>query len=310
MNVLLTGATGFIGSHLTRLLVDRGEEVSVIVKPSSSRWRIADVEKRVHVIESDIGDRARVTAAIRDNSPDVCIHLAWHGWSGPSLTAEENLSSLAASAELLRTLADVGCRRFVGVGTCFEYKNTGDVLSENVLADPADLYGVCKYSVSAIAEALSRITTMEAAWARVFLVYGPYDDRRRLVPSLALSLIRGEVARTTLGEQLRDVLHVSDAASAIWAVAQSRQTGPINVASGVPVSVAEIAREIGAIVGRPELLELGALPYRASEPLMLVADTRLLNQQVGWSPRHTLKTGLTDTIDWWRAQVLRESVKM
>jgi nucleoside-diphosphate-sugar epimerase len=300
MTVLLTGATGFIGSHLVRLLVAQGQDVVAIIKPSSSRWRIADVDHAIRVVECDLNDRDAIKRAFPGDGPDVCIHLAWHGWSGPSLTAEENLTSLAASAELLRTLGDIGCRRFVGVGTCFEYEATDSTLSETVPARPADLYGVCKYSVSAIAQALSRVTKMQAAWARVFLVYGPADDRRRLVPSLALSLLRGEVANMTRGEQVRDVLHVEDAASAIWAVATSAHVGPINVASGVPVTVAEIARAIGAIVGRPELLALGALPYRASEPKMLVADTRLLNQQVGWRPHHTLTTGLTDTVNWWR----------
>jgi nucleoside-diphosphate-sugar epimerase len=306
MTVLLTGATGFIGSHLARLLVARGQDVVAVIKPSSSRWRIADVEHAVRVVECDLQNREAIVRAFPDGGPDVCIHLAWHGWSGPSLTAEENLSSVAASAELLRALVDIGCQRFVGVGTCFEYEAIDGILSETAPARPADLYGVCKHSVAAIAQALSHVSRMQAAWARVFLVYGPFDDRRRLVPSLTLSLLRGEVARMTRGEQIRDVLHVEDAASAIWAVATSAHVGPINIASGVPVTVAEIAGAIGAIVGRPELLALGALPYRPSEPKMLVADPRLLNEQVGWLPRHTLTTGLTDAVNWWRSQVARE----
>ena len=303
MKVLLTGATGFIGSHLARRLVASGVEVTAIVRPSTSRWRIADIVDAMDVIECDLGDRAALEPRLRRAVPDVCIHLAWDGWSGPSLAAEENLSSLASSLELLRTLTHVGCPRFVGVGTCFEYAPSPSAMSETSPLGPQDLYGVCKHSLSMAAAALSPVARMSVAWARVFLVYGPFDDERRLVPSLALSLIRGEPARMTLGEQMRDVLHVEDAASAIWTIAQSTQTGPVNVASGDRVRVVDVARAIAAIVGRPDLLHIGALPYRASEPPVLVADTTLLRHTIGWSPSHDLTSGLTQAVAWWRAQV-------
>ena len=301
MKVLLTGASGFIGSHLARLLIADGQSVTAVLKPSSSRWRIADLPASLRVLECDVRDRAYLTDRLAQAPPDVCIHLAWHGWSGPSLTAEDNLSSLSASLELLRASADAGCPRFVGVGTCFEYDTTAGTLSESTPARPTDLYGVCKHALWTAAQALSPVAKMEVAWARVFLVYGPFDDERRLVPSLTRSLIHGEAARTTPGEQIRDILHVEDAASAIWAIARSRHTGEVNVASGVPVKVADIARCIGDIVGRPDLLQIGALPYRASDPPVLVADTTVLRQTIGWTPRYDLTAGLSETVAWWRA---------
>src|SRR5439155_9791071 len=98
---------------------------------------------------------------------------------------------------------------------------------------PSDLYGVCKHSLSIVAQALMPVARMSVAWARVFLVYGPFDDERRLVPSVVQSLIRNAPAKMTVGEQVRDVVHVEDAASAIWAIARSGYTGPVNVASGL-----------------------------------------------------------------------------
>jgi nucleoside-diphosphate-sugar epimerase len=306
MKVLLTGATGFIGSHLARLLVASGVQVTAVIKPSTQVSRIDDLIGAIKIIPCDVGDRAYLEPRLRQDVPDVCIHLAWHGWSGPSLTAHDNLVSMAAGLELLRTLVEVRCPRFVGVGTCFEYDPVPAATSETSPVKPQDLYGVCKHELSVVAQALKPITNMSVAWARVFLVYGPSDDERRLVPSLVRSLIRGEPAKMTLGEQVRDVVHVEDAASAIWAIARSDHIGPVNVASGVPVRVVDIAQEIAGIVGRSELLQVGALPYRALEPPVLVADTTLLREKIGWSPRFDLRTGLTQTVEWWRASETKD----
>lgn len=301
MKVLLTGATGFIGSQVARRLVAEGQEVTAIIKPSTSRWRLEGLADYLRVIDGDLGDRALVAQRLRDDVPDVCLHLAWHGWSGPSTTAEENLSSLASSLELLRALADVGCRRFVGIGTCFEYDPASPLMSESSPLKPTDLYGACKHALSVAAAALAPVAGMSVAWARVFLVYGPGDDERRLVPSLVRSLLRGEEARMTPGEQVRDVIHVEDAASALWAIARSTHEGPVNVASGVPVRVVDIARTIAQLVGRPDLLRVGALPYRAFEPPVFVAETSQLRDGIGWAPKYDLASGLAQAIDWWRA---------
>lgn len=304
----MTGAAGFIGSHLVRLLTADGHDVTAIIGPTTDTRRITDILGRLRRIECDLGDRGRLERALAGDVPDVCIHLAWRGWSGPSLTAEENLSSLAASLEFLRAVSQLGCPRFVGVGTCFEYDITSGALSETTPLRPRDLYGVCKQALSAAAAEVSRITKTVVAWTRVFLVYGPYDDHRRLVPSVTLSLLRGQPARTTPGDQLRDFLHVEDAASAIWAVARSAHAGPINVASGRPVKVCDLVRQVAAMVGRSELVEIGALPYRVGEPESLVADTSLLAGRLGWRPRYDLTEGLADTIEWWRRREARRGV--
>lgn len=302
MRILLTGATGFIGSHLARLLTTTGHEVSVVIRPLADRWRIAEALPALRVIQHDLSEHAALRAELTAWPPDLCIHPAWRGWSGPSLTAEDNIWSLSVSLEFLRILFHVGCRRFVGVGTCFEYDTDVGTLAEDTPTRPRDLYGFCKHSLHVAAQHLARLGRMEVAWARVFHVFGPYDDARRLVPSIALSLLRDLPARVTPGEQVRDFLHVEDAASAIWAVARSGHCGAVNVASGTPTTVAEIAKEIGNVVGRPDLVRLGALPYRPDEPRRLIAVTRILRETIRWSPRHTLQSGLHDTVGWWKTR--------
>jgi nucleoside-diphosphate-sugar epimerase len=299
--VLLTGAAGFIGSHLARLLVGEGHDVTAIARAETDRWRIADLESRIKVIEGDLSDLRSMLDCIRARRPDVLIHMAWKGWSGKA-EADANLSSLGVSLELLRRMPDLGCRRFVAAGTCFEYDLTARALAETTPLRPHDLYGGCKKSLYEVAQEFSALTGVSVVTPRIFYSYGPYEDQRRLVPSIVQALLRGEVAKATAGEQVRDYLHVADIASAIWLVAQSDATGAVNVASGEPVTIAQIVTRISELLGKPHLLQLGALKYRDGEPMYIVGDPQRL-RSLGWSPAYTLERGLIETIEWWQARV-------
>jgi nucleoside-diphosphate-sugar epimerase len=301
MNVLVTGATGFIGSHLARLALAEGHAVTAILGPDSDRWRILDIEDRLAFIACDLADLRPIEAHLARERPDLCLHLAWRGWSGSLATVEENIASLSVGLGFMRSVAQFGCPRFVAAGTCFEYDTTFPLLSESTPTQPHDLYGTCKRALFQIAEQFSRLTKMEIVWPRIFYSYGPYEDRRRLVPSIVLALLRGDPAPTTAGEQIRDYLHVEDVASAIWAVSQSRFTGAVNIASGTPVAVKTIITEVGRLLGRPELVRLGALAYREGEPMRIQADATLLRSRFRWTPRYDLQTGIAQTIEWWRA---------
>jgi nucleoside-diphosphate-sugar epimerase len=137
------------------------------------------------------------------------------------------------------------------------------------------------------------------AWLRFFPLYGPWEDERRLVPSMAGKLLRGECAELSNGEQRRDFLHVEDVARAVCTVAESDLEGVVNIGSGNAPSVAEIARMLAQKIGRPELLKLGVIPYCAGESMHIQADNRKL-LSLGWRPNYTLESGLKNAVDWWR----------
>lgn len=143
---------------------------------------------------------------------------------------------------------------------------------------------------------------MELVWPRIFSVYGPMEHEKRFVPAVILAALRGEATRLSPGEQLRDYMHVNDTARAVWHVAQSGLTGPVNIASGKPVAIGELAVKIGELIGRPDLIRLGDLPYREGDPMFVCANTKLL-QGTGWKPQFNLRAGLQDTIEWWKKRL-------
>jgi nucleoside-diphosphate-sugar epimerase len=142
---------------------------------------------------------------------------------------------------------------------------------------------------------------MTSAWGRIFFLYGPCEHPDRLVASVIRSLLAGEPARCSHGNQIRDFLFAADVAGALVALLESDVTGPINVASGQPVALKEIVNHIGGLIGRPELIRLGAIPAAPTDTRLVVADTTRLADALAWRPAYNLEAGLTKTIDWWRA---------
>jgi nucleoside-diphosphate-sugar epimerase len=306
MRIFLTGATGFIGSHVARLLVRHGHEVHALVREDSDPTRIADVVSQLRRVDGDLTAWDPLGARLQQIRPEVCLHLGWYVEPGKYLGSRTNLDMVAATLRLATLLADVGCRRFVGLGTCFEYDTARGYLAEDSPLGPVHLYSACKAGLALMLEQLGAATGMGIAWARLFYLYGPFEDERRLVASVIRALLRGEEARTTAGAQVRDFLHVEDVASALWALAQSAGVGPVNIGSGQPVTVRELVTRIGQIVGRPELVRLGGLPYTPQDPMFVCANNDRLTSATMWQPRYTLDEGLRQTVEWWRSR-LRQS---
>jgi nucleoside-diphosphate-sugar epimerase len=164
------------------------------------------------------------------------------------------------------------------------------------------LYGVCKNALQDVLAEYSAQYGLSSAWGRIFFPYGPYEQPVRLVPDVICSLLDGRVARCTSGEHIRDFIHVDDAAEAFVALLASDVTGAVNIASGQGVAVKDVALKIAQRLGRPDLLQLGAIPVRKEEPPTLVADVRRLTDEVGFTPR-TIDEGLDLVIAWWRKQL-------
>jgi nucleoside-diphosphate-sugar epimerase len=285
MRVLLTGATGFIGSHVARDFLRRGHEVHVTLRPSSDRRRIRDIESKLRIWTGEM-DAVPVET-------DVLVHLAWYAVPGKYLTAPENRDCLEASRRLLAKARG----RVVFAGTSFEHDLALGVLREDSPTKPLTLYAECKDALRRDVQARPN-----SAWVRLFYLYGPGEDERRLMPSVMLAQLRSQPSKVTPGDQRLDYLYVEDVASAIRAVAESRLQGPVNIGSGLAPSVREIVTKIAQLGGRPELIQWGAFPQRPTDPMLLQADNTKL-RSTGWAPRTGLDDGLRQTFDWWRREL-------
>ena len=297
--VLVTGASGFIGRRTLEALARRGFEVHAVSRggapggpPDGVAWHAADL--------LDPGARRGLLDSV---GASHLLHLAWYAEPGAFWAARENAAWVAATVGLVDEFAAAGGRRATLAGTCAEYDwSARQPLAEDAALAPATFYGVCKDATRRVAEGLAERVGIELAWGRIFFAYGPHEDERRLVASVARALVAGERAATSAGTQRRDFLHVDDVAHAFAALLDSAVTGAVNIASGEAVTIRSIVERIAQAAGRPDLLDVGALPQRPGEPAELTASVVRLRDEVGFRPARSLEDGLAETVRWWRAR--------
>lgn len=295
--LLLTGATGFIGKHC---LQSQAMEKVFEVHGVSSKKQKMDIPG-VYWHQADLLDPRQVSGLLARVRPSHLLHLAWYTMPGLYWNSVENIRWVQASLDLLQAFSRYGGRRIVVAGTCAEYDWRYGYLSENVTPIlPETLYGICKNAFEKILNSFAEQTKLSTAWGRIFFLYGPSDHRTKLVSSVTLALLQGRPARCSHGNQIRDYLYVQDVAEAFLALLKSDVQGPVNIASGYPVSLKEIVYKIAEKLDRKDLVRLGALPAPPDEPDLLVGNVNRLSNEVGWRPKYDLSHGLDETIDWWR----------
>jgi nucleoside-diphosphate-sugar epimerase len=300
--VLLTGATGLVGSRAIAPLLQAGHEVHAVARDAHAPEGDREAMSSVYWHSVDLLDQQAMCAAAYEIEADALLHFAWYAEHGHFWAAAENLAWVGATLNLLRAFSEAGGGRAVLAGSCAEYEwGTGEICSE---ADtpllPSTLYGTAKHATQLVASAYAKSAGLQLAWGRIFLCYGPGEDERRLVPSVTRALLAGREAEVSDGEQWRDFMHTDDVARAFVALLDSRVSGAVNIASGERVRVADVIALIAEQVGHPELVRLGALPRREGDPPKLLADVSRLREEVGFEGRISLERGIRDTVSWWR----------
>jgi len=292
--VLVTGATGFIGSRCLPLLLEAGFEVHATTQDERERldgvtWHCADLL-----------DRQETTALVATIRPTHLLHFAWVVSHGDYWTATENLQWVTAGLDLARAFAESGGRRAVTAGTCAEYDWAQGQCVEGVTPlRPATLYGASKCALHLASAAYYGLQGVSAAWGHIFYLYGPAENPGRLVAAAANAMLSGERFVCVHPDHVRDYLHVDDVASAFVALLAADVEGDVNIASGEPVTLGAIVQEVARASGRPDLAALEPAPDDAG-PRVLTAGAARLRNGTGWEPRFNLAVGVDQTVDWWR----------
>jgi nucleoside-diphosphate-sugar epimerase len=289
MKILITGATGFIGSAFSRLALSRGHTVGGMMLPTESAPALVPVSERMIWIKGTLAELP--WREIENFKPDVCVHFAWIATPGVYLESPENENYLRWSLDLVHRLRGIGTNHIVGVGTCIEYKITNAPLSEDTTpVDPATLYSRCKNALRETLEAEAKRDGWSFCWGRVFYPYGVGEHPARLCSSLIQKFRRGEKLVLKTPHSTKDYIYIEDLAEAILLTVEKKLIGTINWGTGQGVSVRQIADIVAAMLGRPELVDEVSPP---ENDLLgyVVADVARL-KRLGWKHAHTIQQGL------------------
>ena len=268
--VLLTGATGFVGRQLLRELQQRRYKVSLVIR-QGSELKIENLNRVENIfLTSNLFEESSEWWAKICNDIDVVIHAAWYAEPGVYLTSVKNIECLTGTLNLAIGAAQAKIKRFIGLGTCFEYELGSLPLKVDSTLKPISLYAASKASTFMMLSQYFGLTNISFGWCRLFYLYGDGEDSRRFVANLHKKLALGEPVELTQGTQIRDFLDVGQAARQIIDMAFSGKEGPINICSGLPKSIRALAEAIADIYGRRDLLVFGARQDNLIDPPYLV----------------------------------------
>ena len=308
--VLVTGANGFIGSHLVRRLVSFGAHVTCLVEPETSLWRLDDIKHKVDICQIDIRDYSSLTNLFRNRpGPKKVFHLAAYIDVGRNLDLMAPMIdvNLLGTVNLIKALQANECQLdcFINTGTCEEYGNNTAPFQEIQKESPVSPYSCVNVCTTYFCQMLYRIAKVPTIILRPFLTYGPYQLSDMLIPSLIKSCLLKEPFLMTKGEQTRDFVFISDIVEGFLLAAISKKAigQIINLCSSKEYMIKEVVEMITRLTKAEDVPQMGKLPYRSGEAMHFYGTNNKAKELLGWKPKVSLFAGLEETVNWYRRHI-------
>ena len=276
MKILVTGATGFIGHHVVKWLVDHNYEVIATGTDTKKATQYSWFND-VKFIPCDYF-KENLDYYEYFEKPDLLIHLAWKGL--PNYFDQIHIDNLVASMNLINSFLEHKECKIVVLGTDKEYGLMNGCLSEEIITDPKTMYGLAKDTLRKYLELKTAGTSQNWNWIRLFFVYGEGQSKKSILPLVDAAIENGDTEfPMSQGEQLRDYLPVEKAAEYICKIAlQNEYNGIVNCCSGVPISVRRLVEDHLKRENKSIRLKLGVYGYPAYEAMSFWGDNSLLNR--------------------------------
>jgi len=305
--VLITGASGFIGSHLARRLVREGARVTALVFPDCPRTRLSDIEEKIAIYPVDIRDGSTLMKLMEKIKPRKIFHLA--GITSvdrsPSKLDRTLSVNLGGTLNLLRALARIEYDAFICTCTAEAYGKNQPPFREEMALDPQSPYSLSKAAATLACKTWANSFGARVTVLRLFLVYGPGQEEERFLPHLIKSGLTQQPLRMTPGEQTREYTYIDDVIdSFLLAAEKGRGRGEvINIGTGREISLRDLVTMVESILGRPVVRSGEPLPYRKNEIWRIIGDHSRAAEELKWHAVTDLEIGLKKTIDWYRKQL-------
>lgn len=303
--ILVTGANGFIGSHLVQRLVSQGARVAALVRNTCNLRALSNLLDCIEIYYADAGERAAVLRAFEAARPDIVFHLAAVGMSQPFISLDEALrTNVIGTIHVLAAARQTGVQRLIHSGTAYEYGARDSAVRPPEGLDPINPYAASKAAAWAFVRMYARTFGLSAVTLRLYYVYGPGQPPMTLIPSAVCAALQDRDLPMTAGRQRRDFVYVEDVIEGYLraAVAPDLDGRSIDLGSGQSHEIGQVVMRLFELAGSKGRPLLGALPYRPGEIMNQVADTRAARELLDWQATTNLEDGLRQTIEWYKVE--------
>ena len=309
--VLVTGISGFIGSHLARRLVAEGAEVYGLVRNSSNLRRIGDLKNQIDLHCADLTDFELVRKVVQGIKPQKVFHLAAYVNVSRSFEVIDEMVdvNIKGTLNLLKALNETGYDCFINTGTCEEYGDNPVPFQEEQIPNPVSPYSASKVATTIFCQMLHKTKGLPIITLRPFLTYGPEQESNMLIPSLIKKALKGEALEITEGEQTREFNYVDDIVDGFIkaAIIPGAIGEIINIGNGLEYKIRGVVELILKLMNSRLKPKVGALAYRPGETWHFYCDNTKAKEILGWKPKVSLEDGLKMTINWSQKHSLQEN---
>ena len=302
-SVIITGATGMIGSHVAKLLLDQGVNVTAIIRPMSEKMRNLDHygEGKLTVVECSLWD----LPTLRDKlgwEHDTFFHFGWGYTFGTGRNdAPKQEANIKACLDAVHLAYEAGCKTFIGAGSQAEFGIVSGKLSDELPKDPITGYGIAKLAASKLSALECRNLGMRQNWGRILSCYGPGDNDYTMVMSAVRSMLRGERMQFTPAEQVWDYIFAEDCARAFISIAESGiDQKAYTIGSGEERLLKDYIYAIRDAVDPTLDVGIGEREYNENQVMHLVADITEITADTGFVPQVSFEEGIRRTVEWAR----------
>ena len=294
--IVVTGATGMIGSALVRCAIKKNIVVLCIVRKDSERLSNIPESDLVGIEYCDADGYAKANL---DGSYDVFYHLAWektHGLTRDDTAAQNN--NIQYTLDAVQLAKRLGCVKFVGAGSQAEYGIVNEPLKPETPVNPESGYGIAKYAAGRLSGLLCSQLGLEFNWIRFLSIFGPLDGEHTLIMYTISELMSGRSPEFTKCEQVWDYLYSGDAAEALLAIGKNGVNGksyPLGL--GIRRRLSDYIESIRDIINPSVELQFGKKEYYPHQSMYLCADISDLTKDTGWTPRISFEEGINAIIE-------------
>jgi nucleoside-diphosphate-sugar epimerase len=303
-SVIVTGGSGFVGANLVRRLLKEGHQLHLLVRPESDLWRIKDISKEIKINRIHLSDQSSVKEFIAQTKPDWIFHLAVNGaYSWQNNPFDMINSNIIGTATLLDACLENGFEAFVNTGSSSEYGHKDHGPSEEEALEPNSYYAVTKAAATMYCRYVAQSRQLHVPTLRLYSVYGPYEDPKRLMPTLAVKGLNKQLPPLVNPTIARDYIYIDDVIDVYLRIASMQATdfGAIyNVGTGKQTSIREIVDIACKVLNIEEKPCWGSMNNRSWDTSTWVADNRKLVHTLNWQPRFDLEKGFAATVEWFR----------